>query len=444
MGNQWLRDGWDSLCDNHSKNARIIVFATIGLPVLLLVVLVALWGVNVPFWDQWELVPLFQKFHNGTLGFADFFAQHNEHRILFPRLITFCLAWLTHWNIYYELATSIVLATITFLFLYNMLQRTFAKRGFVLLAACLTSAILFSPLQWESWLWGWQIQWFLNVAGLVVSLWALSVWRARLAWRFVVAASAATVATYSLASGSFVWVVCLLLFVPKTSRRWLWLWLITGAGVVSSHYIGYHDPAYHPSKTLFLHEPVTFVKYVVTYISKPVAPDFRLSYLLGLFLFGAMLFFGSRLFMARRKDYPLVLPWICLGGYGLLAAIFTAISRLGFGVEQAYSSRYVTLSNCILLAVCVLLLQCMETKLIALKVKRAAGIVLLMIAVLVGINYGKGTIQMYHQHVHLVEARQCLQSAQSADDACLLLAYPNQQVVWQRLEYLRKIHWGGQ
>jgi hypothetical protein len=23
----------------------------------------------------------------GTLGFADFFAQHNEHRILFPRLI---------------------------------------------------------------------------------------------------------------------------------------------------------------------------------------------------------------------------------------------------------------------------------------------------------------------------------------------------------------------
>jgi hypothetical protein len=46
----------------------------------------------------------------GTLGFADFFAQHNQHRILFPRLIFFGLGRLTHWNIRAELFVSWFLA----------------------------------------------------------------------------------------------------------------------------------------------------------------------------------------------------------------------------------------------------------------------------------------------------------------------------------------------
>ena len=48
----------------------------------------------------------------GTLCFADFFAQHNEHRILFPRLIFFGLGRLTHWNIRAELFVSWFLALV--------------------------------------------------------------------------------------------------------------------------------------------------------------------------------------------------------------------------------------------------------------------------------------------------------------------------------------------
>jgi len=40
-------------------------------------------GVDTPFWDEWDgTAPLFEKMAACTLGFADFFAQHNEHRIL--------------------------------------------------------------------------------------------------------------------------------------------------------------------------------------------------------------------------------------------------------------------------------------------------------------------------------------------------------------------------
>src|SRR5436189_3578557 len=64
----------------------------IAAPPLLIGLLIFRDGVDVPFWDQWDgTAPLFEKMAAGTLRFADFFAQHNEHRLLFPRLIFFGL-----------------------------------------------------------------------------------------------------------------------------------------------------------------------------------------------------------------------------------------------------------------------------------------------------------------------------------------------------------------
>src|SRR4051794_2788618 len=49
-------------------------------------------AVDVPSWDQWELVGLLVKSSHGELRFADLHAQHNEHRVLFPRLLMLGLA----------------------------------------------------------------------------------------------------------------------------------------------------------------------------------------------------------------------------------------------------------------------------------------------------------------------------------------------------------------
>src|SRR6266481_6254246 len=67
--------------------ARLLLIAA---PPLLIGFLILRDGVDTPFWDEWDgTAPLFEKMAAGTLCFADFFAQHNEHRILFPRLIFF-------------------------------------------------------------------------------------------------------------------------------------------------------------------------------------------------------------------------------------------------------------------------------------------------------------------------------------------------------------------
>ncbi len=83
-------------------------------PLVFLLCVIFKYAVAVPYWDQWELVPLLEKMDAGGLTFHDLWAQHNEHRILFPKIIMLALARLTGWNTYYELTVNVVLALVLF------------------------------------------------------------------------------------------------------------------------------------------------------------------------------------------------------------------------------------------------------------------------------------------------------------------------------------------
>src|SRR5215831_18392636 len=144
----------------NSPRQWMIPAALITLPLLFLAVLVLVLAVNVPMLDQWELVPLWQKYHQGGLSFADFFAQHNEHRLLFPRLLMFGLAVLSKWNVVWEMLASLVIAGVAFVLLYKVLAKTFTNLWLRWVAAATLSIIFFSTIQWENWLWGWQVQWY--------------------------------------------------------------------------------------------------------------------------------------------------------------------------------------------------------------------------------------------------------------------------------------------
>jgi uncharacterized membrane protein YobD (UPF0266 family) len=78
-------------------------------------------GITVPFWDQWELVPLIQKANTGKLTILDIRQQHNEHRIFF-QIIILTLASLSKWNIIYDLFTNFLLAALALLFIYLLLR----------------------------------------------------------------------------------------------------------------------------------------------------------------------------------------------------------------------------------------------------------------------------------------------------------------------------------
>ena len=136
---------------------------------------------NVPYYDQWYFIPLLDSFYNDHVTFGALWEQHNEHRLVFPRLLMLTLASLTHWSIWAEIACSVVMAIITFLLLCRAADYTvipnYADRGPVhkrpYTLYILFLMILFSPLQGDNWIWGWQLQIFMSVMATVVGFYAI-------------------------------------------------------------------------------------------------------------------------------------------------------------------------------------------------------------------------------------------------------------------------------
>ena len=61
------------------------LFLAALLPAIFIVICVAKYGVNVPYGDEWLMIPFLAKDHDHQLAWADLYQQHNEHRIVIPK-----------------------------------------------------------------------------------------------------------------------------------------------------------------------------------------------------------------------------------------------------------------------------------------------------------------------------------------------------------------------
>src|SRR5436190_24016035 len=111
----------------HKHGLAVWILATI-LPPCLIAVMILKYGVDFPFSDQWEIVPLLVKKAQGTLTFADLFALAHEYRQFFPNLVFVYLAQVTHWDVRYEMMISFVLACAVCGNLYLLGRKTLQGR----------------------------------------------------------------------------------------------------------------------------------------------------------------------------------------------------------------------------------------------------------------------------------------------------------------------------
>ena len=329
-------------------------------PLAFLIWVVVQYAVDVPFMDQWELVPLLEKTYHGDLTFHDLWAQHNEHRIIFPQLIMLLLARLTHWNIHYELAVNITFALGIFAVFAYQVKITGRRRGVARLPGAIPaiSLIVFSISQFENWLWGWQLQMFLNllaVAGGIVLL-ANDPFRW---WKFAAAALLGIVATYSFANGALFWPIgLLLLLIVKTGagkrRAATAGWILIGALTLGTYFHHYQKPEYHPSLNLIFKTPVEYAVFVFKYLGtiytqilggnvRDVSADSDLAFVFGLAGTVATGWAGWTLLRRKIADPGTLFPYFGLILYSVGSGLVTGVGRLGFGTDQALASRYSTM-----------------------------------------------------------------------------------------------------
>ncbi len=329
---------------------------------MLLALLVARFGVDVPWFDEWIWAPLIVGLRDRTLGFADLWAQQNAHRSVFPSLVALALASAHPWSARLEEFAGIAFLAVTLALLVALLARTLgpALAGPLALAVAL---LLCSLGQSQNVLWGFQLSWFLTIAAIVATVFVLSA-VPNPALAFALGAASAAIASASLIFGFAAWVAGALVLAGRSraalSRVWLWAALALAAG--GAFFYRYVPPPAEPYASDAARSPLTAAGYLLAYLGGPLG--IWSGVLLALF-WGAAGLLAFAWLAFRLAGDARARAWIALGTVPLCAAALAIVGRATFGIDQALSSRYVTVSSLLWIALAALVALAFERGIIA-------------------------------------------------------------------------------
>ncbi|MDQ1638381.1 MAG: hypothetical protein QOF62_1720 [Pyrinomonadaceae bacterium] len=436
------------------KLTQVLAVCLSILPACLILALILKYGVDVPHWDEWLYVKFFEKFSQGTLTLGDLFAQQNEFRQFFPNLIFVGLGWLTRWDKRYELLVSLALASLVSINIYRLEKLTIggspARRITIYVLANL---LIFSPLQYQNWLLGMQIVYFMPIACVTTCL-VITYSQLGPRVKLLLCMGLATISTFSSANGILCWLLVLPLLgwttsPRQTNRKWLMLvWIAAFVASAALYFHGYHNPVGHPSLSESLIHPVKALSYFLVLLGKALEPGEAFS-VLGLSrtlqkiiagITGLLLvaFFVVSTFYLRRemKRDRRAAAWLMLGTYSLATAVLITVGRVGFGVEQAFSSRYTTFTLYLPIALLHLIPIVLDTEITAGKL---AGVKRRLLILLAGVVVALQLVIYPYYIRHMLLFSQLLEQSKAclllinvaADDHCLALkVYPD-------VEYLK-------
>ena len=423
--------------------------------------LILRYGVDVPYSDQWNTAHFFEEFARGSLTLADLYAQQNEFRQLFPHLLFVALGRLTGWNVKYEMFASLLLAGLVAGCVWRLGARTFPdplRRGVLFLLASLLN---FSAIQYDNWLFGVQVVYFVPIACVAVGLFVADSERTGTAAAVAACACLSVVSTFSSANGLVAWFVlppALLAARPRAlaaARRWLPLWC-AGIALCAAVYVqGYERPGSHPPTSEAVRHPLEAAAYFVAYLGGPLAAwryPLAVALAVGAVALTAYALACAYLFR-HRGDGGLLrrsMPWAALGAYTLCTGALVTVGRVGFGVGHATTTRYAAFSAYLLVAL-VYLLPCVAEhaarggrlaagRLALLRRLGAAAAVLLVVAHVVIF-----ALVVRHSAAHwrraLLRAKACLLFIEVApEERCLAEGlHPDVRLLRERAESLDRM-----
>lgn len=309
-------------------------------PVAALLVIL-FYGVNAPFLDDF-LTPgqLLLKRAAGTLQLRDWIAQHNEHRVLFPRLIAVALALPGGWAPRFQMFASWAISGLTLWSLIQLIPETVKTR--TRMPVLVTSALAFSTIQYQNWTFAMQVMMFLPFSCLTSALVVM-----RRGWSFRtrlwICAAFATVATFSAGSGMWCWLALLPALASEIAReawrRVLSWWLAGFAVCIVCYFIGYTKP---PTASVWyaVRQPLEAAYWLLAFLGSPIGwtngPAAALASGVALVSIGGLLW--------RIGGAKVAVPWVSILIYTMGVAVSATVARSGDGIGQALSARYSTLA----------------------------------------------------------------------------------------------------
>lgn len=410
------------------------------LPAVLVFHYIRKFGLTIPYYDQWELVPLLEKMHNHTLTLSDLWRQHNEHRIIFPKILMLVLAHFSNWNIFLELCANMVIATFIFLFLLSILRSTSDITSFWM--KIFFSLMVFSMFQYENWSWGWQMQIFLSVLGSVVAIWAANKWKGR-GIGLAVAVSGAVLSSYSFNTGLVTWpaVLVVMLLRKEWKRKHIVILLLACIATILLYYYNFAKCRSHSFLFFFLKHPYLYARFVLTYLGASLGLKYYFAPIVALIILALISLAIINIWRFDRQKLRELAPWLALALYAIIAACITGVGRTVNGWEQAFASRYTTISFFLPLSTAVLLWHSIKLNPARNKKKRLRKLlftvtITAMFILLYISTCFTGVQEMGIRARRINRAAFCLTYPQIADDWSLKILYPEPKVIRPRIKAL--------
>ena len=347
-------------------------WVAVSIPVILFAGVWQYYAVNVPKWDDHALRAYLYFFDQETTFSGkvyQLFRQHNEHRIVYDRLIATLDYWLFGKFSYVHL---MVAGNMSLVGLLAVFSTVLLRQGKSLLYALPVALLLFNLSHWENMFWGMAaLQNFSVVWWVILTVYLLSYQH-----HWTLAVSTAVLATLTSGNGLLVWPIgaVLLLLANPASRpspgaaatrrpgRLLLGWVFVALVVIALYFIGFEKPAGNPpergSLTDLLKGWLAFMGAAAEALPapSPLSTSIRLGGLMLLATLGAIgwglaryrLPIGAalqRLVRPATAGSDRVIPSIDLFFWGSAAfvlgtAAIVAWTRTGFGIDLIITSRY--------------------------------------------------------------------------------------------------------
>lgn len=301
--------------------------------------------VAIPFSDEWSVIEQFIV-HQNRLGLL--WDQHNEHRIIFPKLFFLVDYILFDYTGTFLVVLILVMQAFTISALYLLVRNVLVDRKLLLGWTCTCIAAGLSGAQFENFTSVFQISFVGSYAGGAVAILGLHNYaqggceKSRWYW---LSLAGALFATYSLASGLMIWPLLAALVycyrLPKKIAICTWALFVF---IWGTYLIDYHFHGGHANPLESLRHPVAVVVYLCAWVGNAVASLGQKAAIYlgacGLAVFGVAFFTGfKRLYLDRRLAEMGLMGFML---YVLSGGVLTALGRINFGTGQALSPRYVT------------------------------------------------------------------------------------------------------
>lgn len=320
----------------------------LGMTLLFLFVqwlVIAMTSVNVPAGDEWD--SLNSNALPAGFNWNYIFAFHNEHRGVFTKLQNYIFFKFTDWNMVYQIHFNYIIFCSIVLFLLWFQKKNIigSTKGVWVLLFFMASPLIVDNHNWA-------IQSFFHyfeLFGLLAMYFATK--QSLRTSDFWLAALFATFSTYAFAAGMFFAFVVAgvlvyrLVLEPKKSSM---MFLARGSSVLALvgcmglWFVGYHKPPGHPA--LVWPYDIDFWYF----FSNSISLGFGFKTSSAIIALIALGFAAAPLWPSLRKAFSFKHQYVSFAFFGAMAVLGAlssiALSRAGFGIGQAKTSRYAELS----------------------------------------------------------------------------------------------------